>query len=1032
MKNNRTRLFCSIISSILLLSSCSNDSKKQLYTVTPKEKDATVILKNNSYNEGDTVEFGISCSKDHYMLVVTDGGNLEVQYTALGDNKYSFSMPACNLFINATGYDDPKPTTYNVNLIKDDEINATISKTSACLNDVINISVDYSKEYSLKIDKVGGGSISYTGSHPNYSFTMPEAEVNVTLRKIVPITYEISTQVDEGISVTLDKTSYCEGETVNFGVLCSSENYKIEIRDAGGSAIQYTSLGSNNYSFIMPASNLCIKVSKNDYPLIKKLTYEERYQEIWNNRTVFNEMVMLYTHSDGTTYGELLYTPTSIIEVKDYLMTKIFTNDIDFIVQGKKIIIKDVGTTSMPYLTLEQYNAVPTSLVGTDIGTYASSKSPSGFVLYTEYPHIVKKTIMVTYEHEDSWTGHEMYKQGNLLPNTLSKLAEKTDFNLAIYGDSNATGAVTSGYWKEDYEKTHPGASTLFHENYDFQDGFPIGFKTAIEKIYGVNCNLYNPSEGGQVSGWMNQFPTSGSKNLWTGAEYDPSKTRLENWLIDCVPDLVVFVWGNNDITSGVSAETYLNNISIAIDKIKVANPNAEFIISLPKRSNPLSIQDDTTKSQQYLNIVKKYIKDANGGVAFHDMTTLTSDLLLSKDAYSLFGNGINHSNDFLARQWVSMFMNVLTIPEVGKEWNYDTDNTIKKDEKDYAKNWDNVVSDVSLGEKENIEGGVKLTSLSTWGEGFARKEKVYLDGLSFDFRSDNMRYGGSVSYGGSDSYLLSTVIGFFFSKEVGTWTGANAYPFGGFAFNLLDIFGQERVYVGVDNDYNKSTILYTDPACNELFTSNGTNQMIFNRIGNTDGTDRAGVSVKFKKVSDSVYSIKIGALLGAYMWENNPNYNANDVSCTYYIKAESFANILNEDGSTYLNVFGYGPEYQGKGYGDNMYATVTHLSSTEPAPIPLGEEEAHYISGSGTAVRFYYNPVVESSTPMAIERGKAPDNWTTIDIAHRQFGVDLNGSYCEITGIGMEYIVAQSGLGTYDIRLLCSNGSCCWRLVIE
>jgi len=1029
MKIRHSLIFA--IFGLLTLASCGGNSGPKTYTVTKIERDATITLEKEVYAQGDTVNFSVMCSKDHYTLVVDDGGVFEVQYQSLGNDRYSFTMPSCNLNIKATGYDDPKPTEYSINLTKDAEIDAVLSKITSYSGETIEIDVTYNGKYTLTIETTYSVPVAYTGSHPHYEFQMPAADVNVTIRKVVPVYYSVETNVDQGITLSGLKEKYEENDEVSFSITASKE-YELSILDSSLNVISYT--GTNPYSFVMPKANVSINVHfKQEDPLKKKLTFEQRYQKLWeSNNVVYNEMVMLYTHEDGNTYGELLYTPTSVTEVKDYLMTKIFKKGVDFTVEGNKIIIKNISTTQMPYLTLDQYNAVPTSLTGTDIGTYQSSKSPSGYVLYSEYPHIVKKTVLVTYEHNGTWDGYKVYQEGNMLPNTQSKLNEKGNFNLAIYGDSNATGAVTSGYWKLDYEGTHPGASTLFADTYDFQEGFPFGFKTALEQIYGVNCTLYNPSEGGQSSGWMNLKPGADDKNLWTGEKYNSNKTRLENWLDDCVPDLVVFVFGNNDISFGVTAENYLNNIVTAINKVKEKNPNAEFIISLPKRSNPLSIQDDTSMSQQYLNIVKKYIDDEESGVAFHDMTTFTSDLLKHKDPYSLFGNGINHSNDFLARQWVSIFMETLQVPSQGNEWKYKDDPTITPEKPDYAKDWVNVVSDSGVSEAPvNIDDGVKLESLSTWGEGYARKEKVYLDGLSFDLRSDNMRYGGSVEYKGGQ-YLLSTVIGFFFTKEQGNWTDTTAYPFGNFAFNLLDIFNQERVFVGTDNDYNKSTIMYLDENCTQMFSSNATNQMILNRIQNTDGTDRAGLSIKFTKVSETVYSIKIGALLGAYMWENNPNYDATDVSCTYYIKAEAFSGVLAEDGSTYLNIFGYGPEYEGQGYGGNMYATVTNLVSKEPAPIALGDEERTYVSGSRQAIRFYYNPVVSSSTPLGLEKSNDGETYSAIDIAHRTFGVDGVGYYCEITGDGMEYIVNQSGKGNYFIRLVCSNGTCLWRLTIQ
>lgn len=1026
----KSKLFVSLLS-VLVLSSCGNGGNTKLYSIEKVEKDASISIEKTSYSINEIVNFSVECSKNAYSLLIDDGGNYEVQYESLGNDKYSFKMPSCNLFIRVSGYDNPDLKLYNVNLIKDNDINATVSKTSAHRNESVSINVDFSGDYSLSVKKTSGDTIKYSGSHPNYEFIMPESDVNITINKIQSVFYSVEQNVDDGIVVEGLNDEYEEGNEVIFSVEYFRE-YEVSITDEFLNPIPFEN-EENDYSFTMPSKNVLVNIRD----CIKdKLTFEQRYQKLWDTPIVHNEMVMLYTHIDGTTYGELLYEPTSIIEVKDYLMTKIFKEDVDFEINGRKIIVKNISSTKMPYLNYDQYNADVMSLIGTGISVMESSKAPSGYVLYSEYPHIVKYTVLVTYEHADTWNYHEIYKEGNLLTNTLSKLSQGGEFNLAIYGDSNATGAVTSGYWKEDYEGTHRGAADLFNESYDFQEGFPHGFKHALEEVYGVNCTLYNPSVGGKTSVWMNQKPLEGETNLWTKKTYDHTKTRLQNWLVDNVPDLVVFVFGNNDLSFKVEPETYLKNIDDAINEIKSKNPNAEFIISLPKRSNPLSDQDDILLSQKYLNIVKKYVNDEGSGVAFHDMTTFTADLLQSKDAYSLLGNGINHSNDFLARQWVSIFLNALEIPEAGKEWNYSKDPTIKDIDIDYAKAWKNVVSDTgSLENPINVDSGVKLPSLSSWGEGYTRKEKVYLDGLKFDFRSENMKYGGSVKYKSYDDYLLSTTIGFFFTKEVGSWDSSTAYPFGDFSFNLNDIYGQERIFVGKNNDYNKSTILYTDSDCKNIFTSNDTNQMILNRIEKEDHTDRAGVSVEFKKISAEVYSIKIGALLGAYMWENNPNYDSKDVSCTYYIKAEAFKNILNEDGSTYLNVYGYGPEYNGTGYGGDMFVTITNLTSIEPSPIPLGDEEIIYNSGSTDDAVFYYDRVIEESVAKGVEikhKSDPDDSYVSIDISQWEVGPSIGCYYMKISNIGMEDIVKKYGTGEYAVRLTCSNGTCVWNLKIQ
>jgi len=938
----------------------------------------------------------------------------------------SVAMVACN-----GGGGGDKPTTkYKVSVIEKDGATIKIDNLEYAKGITVKFSVTCSKQhYNLEIVDESSTKVTYKEeSKDNYTFVMPEKNVSITASGYddpEPTKYKVSKTEKDGAAITISKTEYEKGETVSFSVTCSKQHYNLEVVDESSTKVTYKETSKDNYTFVMPEKNVTISASGYDEeePLTKKLTFEERYQDIWNSQgKVYNEQVMLHEHEDGSVYGELLYEPTSITLVKDYLMTNLFTKDTDFTVEGKKIIIKNKDTTKMPYLTKDQYDAKPTSLEGTGIGTLESSKSPSGYVLYSEYPHIVKKTILVSYEHNDTRKGHEMYKLGNRLPNTLTKLKSKgSKFNLAIYGDSNATGAVTSGYWKEDYEGTHPGAADLFHDKYDLQDSFHKGFKTALETVYGVDCDLYNPSEGGKTSGWMNQKPESGAKNLWTGKPYDTSKTHLANWLDDSTPDLVVFVWGNNDSTFGVDADTFMNNIDTAIQEILKKNPNCEFIISLPKRSNPLATQDVTTLGQAYLNIVKAYIKNHTTGFAFHDMTTLTSDLLTYKDAYSLFGNGINHSNDFLARQWVSLFMNTLKEPEEGKEWDYDNDPTIVDPKIDYAKDWVKVVSDKETKETPvNLSNGVELPSLTTFSEGYARKEKVYLDGLEFDLRGENMSY--------DESKGLSTCVGFFFTKAVGTWE-SGSYPFNTFAFNIIDIYNQNRVFVGTSHDYNKSTIMYTDKECKTLFTGNETNQMIFNRLSNSGETDYAGVRVSFNKLDNNTYSIKIKSLYANYMWENNPNYDASDMSCTYYLKADVFSSLLNEDGSIYLNVYGFGSQ-TGWYTGDNL-ARITNLTQVLPAPQPIGETTKTYKLNSRESIKFYYDPVIESSEPMGLERSKTKESFESIDIAHRSFGTDQTGKYVEINNVGLEYIAKQSGTGTYFIRLQCTNGYCSFTLNI-
>ncbi|MGI2296929.1 SGNH/GDSL hydrolase family protein [Paenibacillus sp. GXUN7292] len=179
---------------------------------------------------------------------------------------------------------------------------------------------------------------------------------------------------------------------------------------------------------------------------------------------------------------------------------------------------------------------------------------------------------------------------------------------LAVYGDSIAQGANASG--KADASPYMPSWAELL----SWQMG----------EQYGINVDYVNLSKGGMQSDW--------------GVEH-------ANQVADTVPDLTTIAFGMNDGTSGRSAKEFAANISLIMDTIKKANPQAEFILVSPMLANPETFFNG--KQAEYAAVLQQMEKQ---GCVIVDMTRLHTQLLERKKYSDLTGNHINHPNDFLSR----------------------------------------------------------------------------------------------------------------------------------------------------------------------------------------------------------------------------------------------------------------------------------------------------------------------------------------------------------------------------------------------
>lgn len=340
----------------------------------------------------------------------------------------------------------------------------------------------------------------------------------------------------------------------------------------------------------------------------KEIVYDygddEMMVKIWEDQIIYNETVVL--EDNGTDIsGQLLFSPTQILSVRDYRLTNIYDPS-EYEIIGNKIIRTEVST--IPFLTTEQLAGInmPDEYA---FSTY-QAKLPGTNILFTEGIGIVMHQIAVSYVHEDTWQGETPVYQGQYLENVLAKLEAKQNIKVLINGDSIATGANASSVLGID----------------PYQDDFPNLFTNALQRKYGTTVELINTSVGGTMSDW-------GKQNV------DPNVNSYD-------PDLVIIGFGMNDGSLGVSPNTYKENIEFMIKSIKARNADADIILIATILANPISIQNANQKDYlpMLLDLQQQY------QVAVLDMSSMSEEIYKVKKGVDILSNNINHPSDFLVR----------------------------------------------------------------------------------------------------------------------------------------------------------------------------------------------------------------------------------------------------------------------------------------------------------------------------------------------------------------------------------------------
>jgi lysophospholipase L1-like esterase len=328
--------------------------------------------------------------------------------------------------------------------------------------------------------------------------------------------------------------------------------------------------------------------SHDNAPELKPACDLDQYmQPFWQGKTVYNETVLMFSENGRPATGRLMFNPTRIRSVENYGLTTNYMAGSDYTVDRRNLVCTSSSR-------LSQVNAADLR---------------KGELNWNE---MTGRQVVVTYEHDDAWTGPVPGHPGDRLPNTMKKLRAHAPLRVVAYGDS-----ITHGI----------GASRLMNIP-PFMPPYPELFVNRLKQIYHDDAiQLFNSAQSGATSDW--------------GARMAGRMVASLN------PDLVTIAFGQNDFW-GTSADTFADNISSIIQTVRAKNPRVEFLLVSTLRFDPAY-----TTNAAYWKSVGDYeakLKAMAGpGAQFVDVTAISEAIYAAKKPKDCLNDPL-HPNDFLAR----------------------------------------------------------------------------------------------------------------------------------------------------------------------------------------------------------------------------------------------------------------------------------------------------------------------------------------------------------------------------------------------
>lgn len=330
----------------------------------------------------------------------------------------------------------------------------------------------------------------------------------------------------------------------------------------------------------------------------------------WKTKTMYSESVLMISRNGEWPVATLLFAPDKILAVRNSALNIDYKEGTDWeFREGKLRLLKD---SRAAYMTDKQLYP--------DSSKDAFPKKGGGLIYFREGSFFHNQQLAVTYTHAaDVWNGPVPHFQGRNLAGIMDRLEKRTPLNILLFGDSIAEGANASG--ENDSPPFLPSWGNLV------VDG--------LRRQYKGNIKFTNTSVGGKDSRW--------------------GMLTVQDRVVAHNPDLVIIAFGMNDGTSRMDPKEYEANIRGIINRVKLNNPKAEYILVATMMPNPESEFVGTQASFR-----KVLAKLTRRGIVMVDMTSVHTELLKYKSYQDMTGNDINHPNDFLIRWYAQQILSLL------------------------------------------------------------------------------------------------------------------------------------------------------------------------------------------------------------------------------------------------------------------------------------------------------------------------------------------------------------------------------------
>jgi len=342
-------------------------------------------------------------------------------------------------------------------------------------------------------------------------------------------------------------------------------------------------------------------IPKTNHPPICNL---DQYMEpFWNSDTIYNETVLLYSANGKPAEGKLLFMPSKILSVKNYLLDTLYKAGADYTVCDNTI--NRTEHSAMPYRADTSFN----------------KKDLDWFNNQAQW-------AVVTYTHHDKWKGPAPQYKGGHMPRTMAKLKTKSPLKIEAFGMSITRGMDVSGY--DELPPFMPNYADLFA-------------RQLRKKYHYKNIKLYNAGLPGSVVSW--------------GAQY------AEKYVNPLKPDLVILDFGMNDFWS-YTPEQFKTYIQTIIKKVKAGNPKVEFLLLSNMKFDPDYMTGSDKYKTWYEGNLEGYshvLRDLETtGIINLDMYSISSAIYHKKKAKDCLVNPL-HPNDYMARWYAQGMAALLT-----------------------------------------------------------------------------------------------------------------------------------------------------------------------------------------------------------------------------------------------------------------------------------------------------------------------------------------------------------------------------------